>query len=135
MAIRRSKFSVEEVHLGIDGRAPGEGEVQILLFSVGEELYGCDASQVLRIDGPRPTDIWLEALGALAIGSRALVFRTDGGESQLRVDAVSGVVNVPVQALRRMPPSTGARAWVAGLWLNGKGAMVLVDLELTTGQA
>ncbi|MCI0570528.1 MAG: Frizzy aggregation protein FrzB [Myxococcaceae bacterium] len=105
--------------------------VDILLVEVGEEVYGVDASQVLRIDRAGPQSFALAALGALRHGRRTLVYWTDSGEAQLKVDAVRGVSAVPLACLRRMPPAATRSPLAIGLSLAEERPVVLIDLPRT----
>ncbi len=93
--------------------------VDLLLFEISGQLYGADASQVLRIDRS----------GAVATkDARALVVRTDSGEGRVRVDAVHGVSAVPVDALRRLPAAAAGVSYAIGVWLRRDHPVLLVDL-------
>lgn len=113
---------------------PEQGEqerVDILMVEVGAEVYGVDASQVLRIDRAESHAFALAALGPLRHGRRALVYRTESGEAMLKVDAVQGVVAVPLDKLRRMPPAATRSPLAVGLSLAGDRPVVLLDLPKT----
>lgn len=107
-----------------------EAEVDILLFEVGDVLYGADASQVIRVDRPDAATLDSTRLGRVHSGQRALVFHGGDGEARLRVDVVHGVRSVAVHALRRMPRVAGGKGTL-GVWLDGERPVVLVDLLQT----
>jgi hypothetical protein len=108
-----------------------EEGVDILMVEVGEEVYGVDASQVLRIDRAEAQAFAHPALGPLHHGRRALVFRTQSGEAQLKVDAVRGVSTIPLALLRRMPAAATRSSLAIGLSLAGERPVVLIDLPQT----
>ncbi|NVJ07619.1 Frizzy aggregation protein FrzB [Myxococcus sp. AM001] len=108
-----------------------EEEVDLLFFDIGATLYGTDASQVLRIDRSLPEDLTLPELGLLHRGGRAIVFDTPEGEAHLKVDAVHGVRSIPVNSLRRMPPTAGAAAYAVGVCLEEARTVLLIDLVET----
>lgn len=108
-----------------------EEVIQILLVGVGEEQYGVDATQVLRIDRAEGGAFAHPALGTLREGKRSLVFQTDNGEAQLKVDAIIGVDSVPLSKLRRMPPAATRSPLAVGLYLSDARPIVLIDLPLT----
>jgi hypothetical protein len=106
-------------------------EVDILFFEIGDQLYGTDASQVLRIDRALPGDLVLPELGAPKRGNRALVFDTPEGEGHLKVDVVRGVRPMPLVALRRMPLVVAAAPYAIGLCLDDTRPVLLIDLVET----
>ncbi|MFP2963415.1 Frizzy aggregation protein FrzB [Myxococcus sp. 1LA] len=108
-----------------------EEEVDLLFFDIGATLYGTDASQVLRIDRALPEDLTLPELGLPHKGNRAIVFDTPEGEAHLKVDAVHGVRSIPVNSLRRMPPTAGAAAYAVGVCLEEARTVLLIDLVET----
>ncbi|GHG76127.1 hypothetical protein [Comamonas sp. JC664] len=108
-----------------------EEEVDLLFFDIGPTLYGTDASQVLRIDRALPDDLTLQELGLPFKGNRAIVFDTPEGEAHLKVDAVHGVRSIPVNSLRRMPPTAGAAAYAVGVCLEEARTVLLIDLVET----
>lgn len=112
----------------MNAELPASQEVELLLFEIAGQRYGADASQVLRIERPGEQAIALSALGDLARGGRALVFRTDAGEGQLRVDKVQGVRPVQLDSLRRLPPAARATPFTIGIWLDGEMPVLLIDL-------
>ncbi len=105
-------------------------DVELLLFTVGETVFGAEASQVLRIDRVESTAPLRNALGALArqVGRRGLIFRDADREGQLVVDSVLGVRQVPIDTLRRLPKPAGSPQYALGLWLDGEKLVLLVDL-------
>jgi chemotaxis signal transduction protein len=117
--------------LGRDPTIEGQELVDILFFEVGAEIYGVDASQVLRIDRAESHAFALSALGPLRHGRRALVYMTENGEAMLKVDAVRAVAAVPVDQLRRMPPAATRSPLAIGLSLAGSRPVVLLDLPKT----
>ena len=106
-------------------------EVELLLFEIGGQRYGADASQVLRIERPEEEAFAVEALGTLVRGGRSLVFETGSGEGQLKVDLVHGVRPVPLNALRRLPVTARASPYLIGVWLDGEKTVLLIDLNET----
>lgn len=110
---------------------PEAEAIQILLVDVGATTYGVDASQVLRIDRAEASAFAHPALGHLLEGRRALVFHTNSGEAQLKVDAIRGVVPVTVDRLRRMPPAATRSPLAVGLYLSDERPIVLIDLPQT----
>jgi chemotaxis signal transduction protein len=105
-----------------------EEEVDILFFEVGGQLYGTDASEVLRIDRSMPEDITVAELGLLKRGGRALVFSTSVGEGHLKVDEVHGVRPIPIVDLRRLPPAVIAAPFTIGACLDQARLVLLIDL-------
>ncbi|MCY1022657.1 Frizzy aggregation protein FrzB [Pyxidicoccus sp. MSG2] len=105
--------------------------VDILFFDIGHSLYGTDASSVLRIDRSLPEDITLPGLGLPLRGHRAIVFDTPEGEGHLKVDAVHAVRSIPLNSLRRMPPTAGAAPYAVGVYLEEARAVLLIDLVET----
>lgn len=108
-----------------------EEVIQILVVGVGEEAYGVDATQVLRIDRAEGGAFAHPALGTLREGKRSLVFQTDNGEAQLKVDTILRVEAVPISRLRRMPPAATRSPLAVGLYLSDARPIVLIDLPLT----
>lgn len=92
-----------------------EGEVDLILFEIAGQLFGADASLVLRIERPS------------AEGKRALVFQGGAEEGQLPVDRVRGVKAVSVASLRRMP-AAASQPHAIGVWLDGDDPVLLLDL-------
>lgn len=115
----------------MDEQTRTEEEVDILFFAIGEQVYGTDASQVLRIDRSLPQDLSLPELGALHRGSRALVFSTSEGEAHLKVDGVRGVRPIPIGDLRRLPPAVNAARFTIGACLDQARLVLLIDLVET----
>ncbi len=106
-------------------------EIELLVFELGGAVFGADASQVLRIDRPVEGAGPAQAPGPLGVatqGSRALVFKTEGGYGQLRVDGVRGVRQVAVDSLRRLPQAATAQPYAIGVWLDGDRPVLLIDL-------
>jgi len=109
--------------------AEDKNEVDILLFEVGPTVFGVDASQVLRVANAESNSVTLKELGPLKSGGRALVFREDEGEGQLRIDAVQGVRTVNVMELRRLPRAAALKPYALGIWLDGTQTVLLIDLQ------
>jgi len=108
----------------------GAHQVELLLFEIGESVYGADASQVRRIDRPGPNPISRPELGTPRRAHRALVFATPEGEAELLVDLVRGVVNVSLEELRRLPLVSQGLSFAVGMWLGADRPIVLLDLPL-----
>ena len=106
-------------------------EVELMIFEVGGNRYGVDASQVIRVDRARGDAVRVEALGKPARGLRALVFETEEGEFQLAVDTVHGVRAVEADSLRRLPPAAETLPCNIGIWLDGEKPVLLLDLKET----
>nr|WP_216620775.1 Frizzy aggregation protein FrzB [Myxococcus xanthus] len=85
----------------------------------------------MRIDRALPEDLTLPELGLPHRGNRAIVFDTPEGEAHLKVDAVHGVRSIPVNSLRRMPPTAGAAAYAVGVCLEEARTVLLIDLVET----
>ncbi|HYV43590.1 MAG TPA: Frizzy aggregation protein FrzB [Myxococcaceae bacterium] len=122
---------------GAAGTGEGEGngaeaEVEVLLFLVGPDQLGADASQVLRIERPHQPGPRRSALGS-ASPKRSLVFTCDegGAEGALDVDLVLGVRTVPTRDLRRVPPAARTAPHAIGFWLDGDRPVLLIDLPRT----
>jgi hypothetical protein len=113
--------------------APAE-QVDLLLFEIGDQVFGTDASTVLRIDRPGPNARVLTDLGLLRFGSRALVFNSPQGEAQLTVDAIRPVERARVASLRRVPLAGAICPYAVGFWLDGDVPIVLVDLNRAIDQ-
>lgn len=112
-------------------QARNEDEVDILFFEVGDRLYGTDASQVLRIERALPGDLFVQELGPLHRGGRALVFSTPDGEAHLKVDAVRDVRPILIADLRRLPPAVSAAPFTIGACLDRTRLVLLIDLVET----
>ena len=106
-------------------------DVDILFFEIGSELYGADASQVLRIDRALPDDLVLPELGLPRRGGRAIVFDTPEGEGHLKVDVVRGVRPTPRGAPRRRPQAVSAAPFTVGACLDDTRPVLLIDLVET----
>jgi hypothetical protein len=115
----------------MEERARAEEEVDILFFEVGDQVYGTDASTVLRIERALPGDLALPELGALHRGTRALVFATPEGEGHLKVDMVHAVRPIPIADLRRLPPAVNAAPFTIGACLDRARLVLLIDLVET----
>ncbi len=109
----------------------GAEEVDVLFFEIGPELYGADASQVLRIDRALPEDLVLPELGQPSRGGRAIVFDTPEGEGHLKVDVVRGVRPIPLVSLRRLPPVASGATFAVGVCLDETRPVLLIDLVET----
>lgn len=110
----------------------GLEDVDILFFEIGNDTYGADASQVLRIDRALPEDIVLPELGQPSRGGRAIVFETPEGEGHLKVDVVRGVRPVPLNSLRRLPAAVSAATFTVGVCLDDdRRPVLLIDLVET----
>lgn len=103
-------------------------EIELLLFEVGGEVYGADASQVLRVDRASPSARAIGPLGRPSSGDRALVVRSGAGEVQLRVDRVLEVTGAEVGSLRRLPPAATHERYAIGVWLDRGRPVLLLDL-------
>lgn len=118
-----------------DASAPDGGEVDLLLFRIGQRTYATDAASVLRVDRATETAYALPSLGRLDSGGRVLAFRGVDDERQLRIDGLLGVVRAEVAALRRMPSAAGARGYALGFWLrDGNTPVPLIDLLATSSE-
>jgi chemotaxis signal transduction protein len=115
----------------MEGQEQTQEEVDILFFEVGDQLYGTDASVVLRIERALPGDLAVPELGALHRGTRALVFITSEGEAHLKVDTVHAVRPIPVTDLRRLPPAVNAARFTIGACLDRARLVLLIDLVET----
>lgn len=103
--------------------------VDLVLFEIDGVRFGADLAQVRRVDRDDPTESVGTPLGQPRLGHRALVFqRPEGREARLAVDALLGVHRVPLEQLRRLPPTVAAPALSLGAWLDGDRAILLVDL-------
>jgi hypothetical protein len=114
--------------------------VEIVVFRVGDNVFGADASQVIRIARSGARSRLSDTLGMPHEGNRALVFRSPDAKEELEVciDEVAGIRSIPVPDLRRVPPAAGSPEGVLGFWLDGAKPVVLVELpyclELPGGQ-
>jgi chemotaxis signal transduction protein len=107
--------------------AEAPASVDLLLFEVGDQVYGADATQVLRIDRREATTP-TASLGILKDGRRALVVRGPAGEALVPVDAVRGIHRAHVADLRRPPGPARGDECAIGFWLDAGTPVVLVDL-------
>jgi hypothetical protein len=109
---------------------PAPADVQLVLFEVAGTLLAADATQIVRIDRAAPDAHALCGIAAPGQGVRALVYRRPGGggEAQLRVDSIHGVVTAAVESLRRMPAAARAFDFALGFWLGKDRPVLLVDL-------
>lgn len=104
-------------------------DVELLIFRVGEDLYGADACQVARIGRPDAETAVPLLLGApRGLGHSLMVKDGSGTEPAVRVDAVEGLRQAPVHLLRRLPPAAAAPAYAVGVWLDEQRPVLLVDL-------
>jgi hypothetical protein len=113
-------------------------EVDLLFFQAGEQLFGVDPLEVLRID--RFNDTIAHCSVRPTASGRVLVSRAAGREFQLPVDRVLGVRRFARTALRRAPPLVftlgGPRAdEVMGVCIDGEAAVLLLDLQVLSRRA
>ncbi len=109
------------------------GEISLILFTVGGERYGADASQVLRVDRPRAETFRSSVLGTPKLGERALVFlsgreQESCEERSLAIDSVLGLRQVTISELRQKTFVLASAKAALGFWLDGERPVVLVDL-------
>jgi chemotaxis signal transduction protein len=111
-----------------------KGAVGLLIFAIGEERFGADASQVIRIEPAGAIAIRQSVLGRASKGGQALVF--DGGaacaERSLAIDEVLELRQVPISQLRRKSFVLESADAAVGFWLDGERPVVLVDLRRAT---
>jgi len=123
--------SEQEIENEEDSAIPaGSPEIERLLFEIRGDRLGADVTQVLRIDRPGSKELLRSALSSEK-ASRALVFRSEGGEACLEVDVVLGVRAVRTRELRRMPKAAHVSEYSLGFWLDGERPVLLVDLPRT----
>ena len=103
--------------------------VDVLFFSIGDQVYGTDASSVIRIGRAEWWALSPDELGKPEVGARALVFELSGGTgAQLRVDGVRGIRAIEVGELRRLPRAASAPMYAIGACLEGGKTVLLIDL-------
>lgn len=113
---------------------PSPEYVELLLFDVGTQVFGADATQVIRIDRPGPEARVFKELGSLRLGGRALVFSSPQGEAQLTIDAILGIERAAVSTLRRVPLAGAICPYALGFWLDEDVPVLLLDLNRTLDQ-
>lgn len=110
-----------------------EDTVSLVLFEVGGARYAADLSQVIRLDFFDPACSVGTPLGAPRDGTKCLLIDAqDGRQWCLAIDTLHGVRSVPVEDLRRLPALAHGGAVSIGAWLDGKEAVLLVDLVAMT---
>lgn len=110
----------------------------LLLFEVAGRRFATRASAVRRVarrsvDAVRFTDA--TALGAAGSAGRGLVIRRADGEEALAVDAVHGVVTVPVHALPALAKECMQDGGVAGLIEHDDRLLPVIDLHALLARA
>lgn len=113
-------------------------EVDLLFFTAGDQLFGVDPLDVMRVD--RFDDLARHCSVRPTASGRVLISRDAHGEFQLPVDKVLGVRRFPRSALRRAPPIAlalgGPRAdEVMGVCIDGEAAVLLLDLHVISRRA
>ena len=110
-----------------------EDTVSLVLFEVAGARYAADLSQVVRLDFFDPACSVGTPLGAPRDGTKCLLIDAqDGRQWCLAIDTLHGVRSVPVEDLRRLPLLAQGGAVSIGAWLDGKEAVLLVDLVAMT---
>jgi len=110
-----------------------EESINLVIFELAGTRYAADLSQVIRLDFFDAASSVGAPLGPAQTGTRALMIDAqDGRDWCLAIDVLHGVRSVPLEQLRRLPPLAQAGAMSIGAWLDGKQAVLLVDLVAMT---
>lgn len=108
----------------------GAETVQLVLFEIGGARFAAELAQVAAIEAPVEALELEPRLGAPMLGRHALaVDRPQAARRHLCIDAVLGFQQVPLHALRRMPPFAAAPSFALGAWLADALPVLLVDLH------
>ena len=110
-----------------------EESISLVVFEVGGTRYAADLTQVIRLDFFDPNFTVGAPLGKARDGSKCLMIDAqDGRDWCLAIDTLHGVRTVPVEDLRRLPALAQGGAVSIGAWLDGREAVLLVDLVAMT---
>lgn len=116
--------------------SPGEeadDQVSLVIFDIGGARFAADLAQVIRLDFFDAACSVGYPLGPPRDGSKCLMIDAqDGHEWCLAIDTLHGVRSVPIEHLRRLPPLAQGGKVSIGAWLDGKEAVLLVDLVAMT---
>lgn len=113
---------------------PAEADqVSLVIFDIGGARYAADLSQVIRLDFYDARSSVGAPLGPCRDGTKCLMIDAqDGKDWCLAIDTLHGVRSVPIEDLRRLPPLAQGGAVSIGAWLDGREAVLLVDLVAMT---
>ena len=112
-----------------------EEEVNLVVFELAGTRYAADLTQVVRLDFFDSACSVGSPLGAPRQGGKCLMIDAgDGRDWCLAIDALHEVRRVPVEQLRRLPVLAHGGTISIGAWLDGKEAVLLVDLVAMTTQ-
>ena len=81
-----------------------ESRVDVLFFNIGDQVYGADASSVVRIARAEWWALSPDELGRPEIGARALVFELAGGTG-------AGSRRIPSDADQSINPTGYVSSW------------------------
>jgi hypothetical protein len=110
-----------------------DGHLNLVIFELGGTRFGADLTQVIRLDFYDVDCSVGTPLGAPSSGAKCLMIDAqDGRDWCLAIDALLGVRSVPLEELRRLPALAHGGAISIGAWLDGKEAVLLVDLVAMT---
>lgn len=110
-----------------------DDQVSLVVFDVGGARYAADLSQVIRLDFFNEACSVGTPLGPPRDGTKCLMIDArDGLEWCLAIDTLHGVRTVPIEHLRRLPALAQGGSVSIGAWLDGKEAILLVDLVAMT---
>ena len=110
-----------------------EDNINLVVFELAGTRYAADLSQVVRFDFFDASCSVGTPLGAPKSSSKCLMIDAqDGRDWCLAIDALHGVRSVPLEQLRRLPAVAQGGAISIGAWLDGKEAVLLVDLVAMT---
>lgn len=108
-------------------------ELNLVIFELAGTRYAADLSQVVRLDFYDASCSVGAPLGPPRQGSKCLIIDAqDGRDWCLAIDTLHGVRSVPLEQLRRLPAIASFGAISIGAWLDGKDAVLLVDLVAMT---
>jgi hypothetical protein len=106
-----------------------EESLNLVVFELAGTRYAADLTQVVRFDFYDSSCSVGVPLGPPRIGSKCLMIDAqDGRDWCLAIDTLQGVRSVPIEHLRRLPVIAHGGAISIGAWLDGKEAVLLVDL-------
>lgn len=107
--------------------------ISLVVFELAGTRYAADLTQVIRLDFFDPACSVGAPLGPAHSGTKCLMIEAqDGRDWCLAIDTLHGVRSVPVEELRRLPAIAQGGSISIGAWLDGREAVLLVDLVAMT---
>ncbi len=112
-----------------------EDAISLVIFELAGTRYAADLTQVIRLDFFDANCSVGSPLGPARTGNKCLMIDAqDGRDWCLAIDTLHGVRSVPVEQLRRLPAVVQGGSISIGAWLDGKEAVLLVDLVAMTSR-